>query len=790
MSPGFGTPSVALATTPTVISTFFSHVINTRRRRSKARQSLKDGGPGGGPEDQLSYEEGIKVVRRFLEFASTHGVEEVQAFTAMRVPVPHWVRREVVTIPQDVIDQAAGILSKHLGSYWPSVTDGDGRKMVGGEKWWQIRGKSLEGEWIEMQKDYVRRTALAAHAALAADGKAKSSSERSRYDPRRGATMSSVRDGSGANVAGERVILYIHGGAFFFSSLDTHRYQIQRHARKAGARAFAPSYRLAPQYPFPCGLLDALASYLFLLHPPPGAHAPILPSSIIFMGDSAGGGMCISLLILIREMGLPMPAGASLVSPWVDLTHSMPSISGPDEGDYIPSSGFHYKPSAAWPPLPGDGITITMPDGSEQHFDEQVQMYCPNNLLTHPLVSPVNAGSLGGLCPLFIMAGGGELLRDEIIYLAHKAADPITYRPSDLLLEQYPDQAGMIKKYKPTKVHLQVFEGCCHVAPTLSWTRGAKYMYRAAANFNIWAYTAAAKALDMHVHHVHHKHHTKHSSVSSTSSGPSPITPNSAPAFTSEPGSMVDTPATSTSAVDLSKPLINPAAAVAANREEVCQADVESEASSDSDEGSSVANEALDPVPPTGVVSVRGAEPTFGEGSIVAERVSMHGRIRPFEPVAEVPALDPALRERIGQIHGDGAIQKWLAKRAQWDAKFASALAKWRDVRRADRARAEKTGYLTRDLDGERERPPLCSLAGWHDQALARDVGRSVDETSTKTSGAVTLWMKMSSKADKEHAGGDSVEDIKKNVQQDVAEEVRAGQAGEAAAPAAPAPGV
>lgn len=40
------------------------------------------------------------------------------------------------------------------------------------------------------------------------------------------------------------------GGAFFFSSLETHRYQVQRHARKAGARAFCPAYRLSPQYPF------------------------------------------------------------------------------------------------------------------------------------------------------------------------------------------------------------------------------------------------------------------------------------------------------------------------------------------------------------------------------------------------------------------------------------------------------------------------------------------------------------------------------------------------------------
>jgi hypothetical protein len=36
---------------------------------------------------------------------------------------------------------------------------------------------------------------------------------------------------------------------------------------------------------------------------------------------------------------------------------------------------FHYKPSAAWPPLAGDGITVTMPDGTDRHFDEQIQMY-------------------------------------------------------------------------------------------------------------------------------------------------------------------------------------------------------------------------------------------------------------------------------------------------------------------------------------------------------------------------------------------------------------------------------
>jgi acetyl esterase/lipase len=105
----------------------------------------------------------------------------------------------------------------------------------------------------------------------------------------------------------------------------------------------------------------------------------------------------------------------------------------------------------------------------------------PNNLLTHPLVSPVNLGSLGGLCPLMIVGGGGELLRDEIMFLAHKATAPTTYLPSSRTLAEYPDQVAAIKKYKPTRVHLQIYEGCCHVVPTLSWTSSAKYMYRACA---------------------------------------------------------------------------------------------------------------------------------------------------------------------------------------------------------------------------------------------------------------------------------------------------------------------
>jgi hypothetical protein len=197
--------------------------------------------------------------------------------------------------------------------------------------------------------------------------------------------------------------------------------------------------------------------------------------------------------------------------------------------------------------------------------------------------------------------------------------------------------------------------------------------------------------------------------------------------------------------VDLTEPVIDSTAASIANNESVDHLDIESEASSDSSE-----DEGADPVDPTGIVSVRGVEPFQSHvhvgASIVAERVSTHGRIRPFEPISEVEALHPDLRHRIGQIHGDGAILKWSAKRDEWDQKYASALKKFRKAREADRARAEVEGFWGGGKLESGERPPLCSLAGLSDEKLRKEVGKSVDKPEGKTSGPMAYWMKMGSK--------------------------------------------
>ena len=118
-------------------------------------------------------------------------------------------------------------------------------------------------------------------------------------------------------------------------------------------------------------------------------------------------------------------------------------------------------------------------------------MYTTNALLNHPLVSPVMQATLGGLPPLLIIVGGGEILRDEQIHLAHKCANPTKYAPPP---EELSDRdRELLQKYKPTNVQLQVWDDLCHVAPTLSFTRPAKFMYRSIAQFGAWALARAQK---------------------------------------------------------------------------------------------------------------------------------------------------------------------------------------------------------------------------------------------------------------------------------------------------------
>ncbi|KAF1981524.1 alpha/beta-hydrolase [Aulographum hederae CBS 113979] len=644
------TLTVGAAVTPTVIATSITHYLNRKPLHQK-------------PTAHLSYHEGLNLVRRFIIHSAYHTVEELQAFTAQWVPVPHWVRVDTIEITQDYLTRAANHISEQLGP--------EGVELVGGKHWWQWRRQKspLKAEWIEMRKDHAER---------------KKTGDR-----------------------GHRVILYIHGGAYYFGSNDEHRYQMQRHARKLKAKLLTPEYRLAPEFPFPCGLHDSLAAYLYLLE----HHHP---NEILLAGDSAGGGMCMALMLVLRDQGLPLPAGGMLLSPWVDLTHSFPSVAGDGAFDYIPSNGFVHRPSRAWPPpnsddlesfaeearkaeqarnhkkpqnpdepempmisvappsgstappvIPaslsettkhyGPNLTINI-DGKEIEIKDQIQLYAANHLLTYPLVSPVMAASLGGLPPLLIQTGGGELLCDEQVYLAHKAAHPTKYPPPKHVYASHPGRAAEIEaemaKYPPTDVQLQVWDDLCHVAHTLSWTRPAKYMYRSVAQFGAWALARSQnRAIDILVD----------DSVSDISSGGS------------DTDSTADDSPLDKVQTDANLGYLPSFAPIAAGM---------------------AVGKAGDPLPP------------FAD-HMIRQRVDRHGDIRPLPPVDELPAMLMPV-EQIGIIK-EGPVRKWLDTQKKWSKLFG----KERENVQATRLKEIREGYVGfSDLNGGLESPPPTALAG------------------------------------------------------------------------------
>lgn len=87
-------------------------------------------------------------------------------------------------------------------------------------------------------------------------------------------------------VTSPATVLYLHGGAYYLMDPATHRPTTRKLARLTGGRCYSVRYRLAPQNPFPAALIDALLSYLTLLHPPKGAfHEPVKPEHVVFAGD-------------------------------------------------------------------------------------------------------------------------------------------------------------------------------------------------------------------------------------------------------------------------------------------------------------------------------------------------------------------------------------------------------------------------------------------------------------------------------------------------------------------------
>ncbi|MFP6809098.1 MAG: alpha/beta hydrolase [Pseudomonadales bacterium] len=136
-------------------------------------------------------------------------------------------------------------------------------------------------------------------------------------------------DGSDAH----RVLMYLHGGGYVFGGLDSHRDIAWRLSQESGMKVLNVDYRLAPENLFPAALDDATACYRWLLDE--GYKA----SQIAIGGDSAGGGLTLATMVHLKSLGVELPAGAILISPWLDLTASGDSVTSNDKADPMLSGG-------------------------------------------------------------------------------------------------------------------------------------------------------------------------------------------------------------------------------------------------------------------------------------------------------------------------------------------------------------------------------------------------------------------------------------------------------------------
>ncbi|MFX1269464.1 MAG: alpha/beta hydrolase, partial [Promethearchaeota archaeon] len=119
----------------------------------------------------------------------------------------------------------------------------------------------------------------------------------------------------------DHVMLYFHGGGYIAGSIETHRDLVARISRAAKVRVLIIDYRLAPEYPFPAALDDAMTAYQWLI-----SNEKINPKNVIIGGDSAGGGLTISTLVKLREKGIALPTAGVCLSPWTDLAGTGESI--------------------------------------------------------------------------------------------------------------------------------------------------------------------------------------------------------------------------------------------------------------------------------------------------------------------------------------------------------------------------------------------------------------------------------------------------------------------------------
>jgi monoterpene epsilon-lactone hydrolase len=192
-----------------------------------------------------------------------------------------------------------------------------------------------------------------------------------------------------SGIASNHVILYLHGGAFVMGLNNMHRAFAARLAAASGAQALLIEYRLAPEFPFPAALDDALATYRWLLRRKRSSQ------HIVIAGSSAGGNLALATMLALRDVEEPLPAAAICLSPVTDMEQKGESFRTRAEADPMLTRRF-LKPL----------------------LDAYIGKHDPRM----PLLSPILA-DLHRLPPMQILVGTNEILLSDSTVLAKRALE-------------------------------------------------------------------------------------------------------------------------------------------------------------------------------------------------------------------------------------------------------------------------------------------------------------------------------------------------------------------------------
>lgn len=187
-----------------------------------------------------------------------------------------------------------------------------------------------------------------------------------------------------------RLILQLHGGGYIGPMKNIYRRFAVKYSKISfGSDVLSLDYRVAPEYPYPAALEDAVSAYRWLIE-----EKEYKASQIVVAGDSAGGGLALALCLYLRDHGLPLPAGIIAMSPWTDLTHS----------------GESYQANYEIDPLFGNST-----DNMIYH-----SAYIGDGDPKDPYMSPA-FGTFEGFPPMLIQVGDYEVLLSDSLAAAEQA---------------------------------------------------------------------------------------------------------------------------------------------------------------------------------------------------------------------------------------------------------------------------------------------------------------------------------------------------------------------------------